>query len=130
MASPDGVERRKLRNNEPIRIGLLGCGTVGGGVLRLLSPNARYLAGRVGVPLEVRRILVRDLTKERVPACDRALLTTRADDVLEDGDIDLVVEVMGGEELAGRLIERSLASGKSVVTANKMLLAMHGSRLL
>ena len=61
---------------DPIQIGLLGCGTVGGGVLRLLSDNARYFGERVGVPLEVRRVLVRDLDKERVPECDRRLLTT------------------------------------------------------
>jgi len=55
------------RGGAPIRIGLLGCGTVGGGVLRLLADNARYLSERVGAPLEVTRILVRDLAKERVP---------------------------------------------------------------
>jgi homoserine dehydrogenase len=123
-------ERRRSMRKEPIRIGLLGCGTVGGGVLRLLSDNARYFGERLGVPLEVRRILVRDLDKQRVPECDRSLLTTSPGDVLEDPEIDLVVEVMGGEEPAGGLVERAIARGKGVVTANKMLLARRGPALL
>ena len=67
-----------------MQIGLLGCGTVGGGVLRLLADNARYLGERAQAPLVVRRVLVRDLDKERVPECDRALLTTNPADILDD----------------------------------------------
>lgn len=115
---------------DPIRLGLLGCGTVGGGVLRLLSDNARYFGERLGVPLEVRRVLVRDLEKERVAECDRRLLTAVAGDVIEDPEIDVVVEVLGGEEPAGKLVERAIASGKGVVTANKMLLAHRGPALV
>ena len=128
--TPPEQERRRLRAGKPVQIGLLGCGTVGGGVLRLLGDNARYLGERVGVPLQVKRVLVRDLEKDRVPECDRAWLTTRADDVIDDPEIDLVVEVMGGEELALSLVERTLRQGKAVVTANKLLLATHGPRLL
>jgi homoserine dehydrogenase len=123
-------ERRRPRGGVPIQIGLLGCGTVGGGVLRLLRENARYLGERVGVPIVVRRVLVRDLDKARVPECERSWLTTSPDDVLEDPEIELVVEVMGGEELARDLVERAIRKGKGVVTANKMLLAMHGPGLL
>lgn len=123
-------ERRRPRGGAPIQIGLLGCGTVGGGVLRLLAENARYLGERVGVPLVVRRVLVRDLDKPRVPECDRSWLTTSPDDVLEDPAIELVVEVMGGEEVPRALVERAIRTGKGVVTANKMLLAMHGPSLL
>jgi homoserine dehydrogenase len=124
------AERRRYRGGSPIQIGLLGCGTVGGGVLRLFTDNARYLGERVGAPLEVRRVLVRDLEKERVTACDKRLLTTNAADILEDPAIDLVVEVMGGEEPAGSYVERALDHGKGVVTANKMLLAMRGPKLV
>jgi homoserine dehydrogenase len=113
-----------------IRVGLLGCGTVGGGVLRLLSDNARWLEGRVGVPIEVRRVLVRDLDKDRVPECDRRWLTTDPQAVLSDPELDILVEVMGGDDLAGSLVEQAIAAGKSVVTANKMLLAMRGPRLV
>lgn len=124
------VERRRFRGGSPVRIGLLGCGTVGGGVLRLLADNARYLGERVGASLEVKRVLVRDLDKERVVECDRSLLTTSADEVLDDPEIDLIVEVMGGEEPAGSLVARALAGGKGVVTANKLLLAMRGPALV
>src|SRR5687767_14978360 len=98
-------ERRRPRAGKPILIGLLGCGTVGGGVLRLLGDNARYLGERVGVPLEVKKVLVRDLEKDRVAECERAWLTTEADDIIDDPEIDLVVEVMGGEEVARSLVE-------------------------
>lgn len=122
-------ERRRFRGGSPLRLGLLGCGTVGGGVLSLLAGNARYLGERAGAPLEVRRVLVRDLDKPRVPECDRSLLTTSADAVLDDPEIDLVVEVMGGAE-GGRLVERAIELGKGVVTANKFALAENGPRLI
>ena len=114
----------------PIRIGLLGCGTVGGGVLQLLHDNAAYLAQTVGAPLEVARVLVRDGEKVRVPVLDRALLTTDADAVLDDASIDVFVEVMGGVLPTRGYVERALDAGRAVVTANKMLLAMHGPELL
>ncbi|HVK67004.1 MAG TPA: homoserine dehydrogenase [Polyangium sp.] len=113
-----------------IRLGLLGCGTVGGGVLELCAANARWLEGRVGAPLEVRRVLVRDPRKERVVACDPRWITTRPEDVVDDPEIDVVVEVMGGEGAALELVERAISAGKGVVTANKLLLAKHGPRLV
>lgn len=115
---------------KPVRIGLLGCGTVGGGVIQLLQSNAKYLAQTVGAPLEVARVLVRDSERERVPELDRALLTTDAETVLADASIDVFVEVMGGVEPTRRYVERALDSKRSVVTANKMLLALHGPALL
>lgn len=114
----------------PIGIGLLGCGTVGGGVLTLLADNARWLEGRVGAPLAVKRVLVRDLDKARVPACERSWLTTKAEDVLDDPEVSVIVELMGGDGEAKDLVERAIASGKAVVTANKMLLAKHGPGLV
>jgi homoserine dehydrogenase len=114
----------------PVRLGLLGCGTVGGGVIQLLNANASYLAERVGAPLEVARILVRDPGKERVPEVDRALLTADPEAVLGDPSIDLFVEVMGGVDPARRFVERALDAGRGVVTANKMLLALHGPALV
>jgi len=122
--SPDGPSpRRDERRREPIRLGLLGCGTVGGGVLRLLAENAGALSFYVSAPLEVRRIAVRDVDKPRVAECDRSLLTTSVEAVVDDPEIDIVVEVMGGEEPAAGLIARAIANGKSVVCANKMVLA-------
>ena len=115
---------------QPIRIGLLGCGTVGGGVIQLLHANAEYLAESVGAKLEVARVLVRAPDKERVPELDRALLTTDAEAVFGAGDIDVFVEVMGGVAPAREYVERGLDAKRSVVTANKMLLAMHGPSLV
>ena len=115
---------------KPVRLGLLGCGTVGGGVVQLLHANASYLASRVGAPIEVARVLVRDADKERVPLLDRARLTTDPEAVLGDPSIDVIVEVMGGVDPARRLVERAIDQGRGVVTANKMLLAMHGPSLV
>ncbi len=118
------------RHPMAIRIGLLGCGTVGGGVVRLLTENAKNVAGRVGAPVELARVLVRNPAKERVRELDASLMTTDAEAVLADPTIDIFVEVMGGLEPAGAYVERALRSGRSVVTANKMLLAERGPKLL
>jgi homoserine dehydrogenase len=119
-----------VADTKPVRIGLLGCGTVGGGVVQLLEENAEYLAQRVGAPLEVVRVLVRDPNKERVPQLNRSKLTADPEAVLGDPSIDLFVEVMGGVSPTLGYVERALDAKRSVVTANKMLLAMHGPRLL
>jgi homoserine dehydrogenase len=115
---------------KPIRLGLLGCGTVGGGVVQLLRANAEYLAQSVGAPLEVARVLVRAPEKERVRELDRRLVTTDPEALLGDASIDVFVEVMGGVDPARGYVERALDSKRSVVTANKMLLATHGPALL
>lgn len=116
---------------KPVRLGLLGCGTVGGGVVRLLQRNAEYLAQSVGAPLEIARVLVRPSDLDRVvPEVDRALLTHDPETVLGDHAIDIVVEVMGGVDPTLRFVERALDAGRSVVTANKMLLAKHGPALV
>jgi homoserine dehydrogenase len=114
----------------PIRLGLLGCGTVGGGVVRLLTGNADYISRSVGARLEVSRVLVRDASKERVPEVDRARITTDPETVLGDPAIDVFVEVMGGVSPAKGYVERAIDTRRSVVTANKMLLALHGPALV
>jgi homoserine dehydrogenase len=115
---------------KPIRLGLLGCGTVGGGVLELLRENAAFVAQSVGAPLEVARVLVRDTAKERVRALDRNLLTSDVEGLLGDPSIDVFVEVMGGVDPTRGYVERALDTKRSVVTANKMLLAMHGPKMI
>ncbi len=115
---------------KPVRIGLLGCGTVGGGVVQLLHENARYLASRVGAELSIARVLVRAPERERVPQLSRALLTTDPELLFNDSSIDLFVEVIGGVDPARAYVERALDQGRSVVTANKMLLALHGPALV
>ena len=113
-----------------IRIGLLGCGTVGGGVVQLLHANASLLASRVGAPLEIAGVLVRDPERERVPELDRAKVTTDPERILGDKSLDIIVEVMGGAEPARGYVERAIDAGQAVVTANKMLLALHGPSLV
>ena len=114
----------------PVRIGLLGCGTVGGGVIRLVTENADYLASRIGARLEIVRVLVRDESKERSPECRKEWLTTNPEDVFGDKNLDMVVEVMGGEEPANTYIERAIRQGYGIVTANKLLLAKRGPALM
>jgi homoserine dehydrogenase len=119
-----------MTNSKPIGISLLGCGTVGGGVIRLLSSNGARLAQRVGAPLVIRKVLVRDLVKDRVPECERRWLTTNPAEVLGDPDTDVVVEVMGGELPAYDYIRSAIDAGKGIVTANKMLLAARAHELV
>ena len=119
-----------LISQKPVNVALLGCGTVGGGVIRLLLANAAKLATRVGAPIVVRKVLVRDIVKDRVPECDRSWLTTNPEDVLSDPEIDVVVEVMGGETPAYDYIRRAIDAKKGVVTANKMLLAGRAHELV
>jgi homoserine dehydrogenase len=111
-----------------LKIGLLGCGTVGRGLVELVGRNAALIRQRSGVELRITKILIRDLEKERY-GVDRALLTTRPDKVLKNG-CDLVVELVGGIEPARSFIERSLEHGKHVVTANKAVLAVDGFSLM
>lgn len=110
-----------------LRIGLLGCGTVGGGFVRLVARERDRIRGRYGIDLKLTRILVRDFEKER-PGIDRALLTTRATDVV-DAECDVIVEVVGGVHSAGAYVRRALGHGRDVVTANKALLAARGREL-
>jgi homoserine dehydrogenase len=114
----------------PVRIALLGCGTVGGGVIRLITENAEYLASRVGARLEIAHVLVRDPAKDRVPECRREWLTSDPEVVFGDRNLDMLVEVIGGEEPAHAYIERGIREGHSIVTANKLLLAKHGPSLM
>ena len=112
-----------------IRIGLFGCGVVGQGVMRLLHEHAANIEGRLGSSIEVRRVVVRDLARERGPHVDRAILSSDPDSILNDPEIDVVVEVMGGLDHAEQIVRRALADGKAVVTANKALLAERGTGL-
>jgi homoserine dehydrogenase len=115
---------------QPIRIGMLGLGTVGGGVARLLSQKAGAISQEIGREIALRRVLVRDPSRTRSADVPRELLTTDPTSILEDPDIDVVVEVMGGISPAGEYVRRAIAAGKHVVTANKDLMATHGVEIL
>jgi homoserine dehydrogenase len=112
-----------------LKVGLLGCGTVGGGLVELVHKNSSLIRQRAGVELSISKILVRDPLKERPHSVDRDLLTTEPDKVINNG-CDMVVELVGGIEPARGFIQRSLARGKHVVTANKALLAIDGFSLM
>jgi homoserine dehydrogenase len=110
-----------------LRVGLLGCGTVGSGVVRLLREHGDQIAARVGARIELGPVAVRDATRARdVPLDD---VTTDPMAVVDDPDVDIVVEVMGGVQPARDLIAAALERGKSVVTANKELVSTLGGEL-
>ncbi len=111
-----------------VNIVLLGLGVVGGGVARALLQKADAYSQRVGMPIVLRKALVRDIAKQR-PGIDRSLITAVPDEALTT-DCDIVVEVMGGEHPAREYIERSLKQGRYVVTANKEVMAKYGPELL
>lgn len=112
-----------------VNIGFLGCGTVGCGAMQVLQRNKELLRRRTGIDLCVRRIAVRDVNRNRSIPLDPDLLTTAVLDVVDDPEVHLVVEVIGGVTVARDAVLRALAQGKSVVTCNKELLARHWDEL-
>jgi homoserine dehydrogenase len=113
-----------------IRIGLLGCGTVGTGVWKVLSDGREQIREKTGHTVEVARIVVRSLEKARPKEIPAGLFTTRIEDVLEDETISVVIELMGGIEPAQEWVSRAIAAGKHVVTANKALMASYGLEII
>jgi homoserine dehydrogenase len=118
-------------NDDVVGIGLLGCGTVGGALVGLLSTEAATIASRTGLTFEVRRVAVRNVAAAcaRVPSLDPSVFTDDAATVVNDPAVDVVIEVMGGIDPARQLVLAALAAHKPVVTANKALLASHGPEL-
>ena len=114
---------------QKISIGLIGLGTVGTGAFRILRDNADLIRNRVGVPVEINKIAVRDAKRDRGITIPAGLLTTNPADVINDPDIDIIAELIGGYEPAKELILAAIARGKHVVTANKALLAAHGAEI-
>ncbi|MFD7512771.1 homoserine dehydrogenase, partial [Streptomyces sp. NPDC059853] len=112
----------------PLKVALLGCGVVGSQVVRLMTTHAEDLAARIGAPLELAGVAVRRPDRVRA-GIDPALITTDAEGLVSRGDIDVVVEVIGGVEPARSLIGRAFEHGAGVVTANKALLAQDGPAL-
>ena len=113
---------------KPINVGLLGLGTVGGGTLTVLRRNAEEITRRAGREIRVVRAAVRDLEKAKLLAGDLPL-TINPFDVVDDPEIDIVVELIGGLEPARELVMQAIANGKHVVTANKHLVAKYGNEI-
>ncbi|WP_416976893.1 homoserine dehydrogenase [Streptomyces sp. T028] len=117
-----------MMRTRPLKVALLGCGVVGSEVARIMTTHADDLAQRIGAPVELAGVAVRRPSKVR-DGIDPALVTTDATALVKRGDIDVVVEVIGGIEPARNLITTAFAHGASVVSANKALLAQDGAAL-
>ena len=114
---------------KPIQLGLLGCGTVGTGVARLLIQEQALLQERVGFPLHLKYVADLDPDRDRGVVFEPGVFISDAHRLIEDPEIDIVIEMIGGETLAGDLIRKAIAKGKHVVTANKALIAKQGNDL-
>jgi len=114
---------------KPVNIGVLGLGTVGGGTVNVLKRNAEEIARRAGREIMVSRASARNLTQQRI--CDTQGIALTADpfEIVNDPEIDVVVELIGGYDLAKQLVLSAIANGKHVVTANKALIALHGNEI-
>ncbi|MGM7703826.1 homoserine dehydrogenase [Pseudalkalibacillus sp. Hm43] len=115
---------------ESISVGLLGLGTVGTGVVKVIENHQDKLMHQIGCPVQIKKALVKDLHKLRDVDIDTTILTLEADDVLLDPEIDVVVEVMGSIEETKEHLVKAIRNKKHVVTANKDLMAVHGPELL
>ncbi|MDD3652812.1 MAG: homoserine dehydrogenase [Desulfotomaculaceae bacterium] len=112
-----------------INVGMMGFGTVGRGVYRILKDNRTGIEQKVGARIDIKKILVRDLAKSRSIVPEEGILTTDISNIVDSAEIDLVVEVMGGINPALEYSLRALRHGKSLVTANKDMIALHGREL-
>ena len=116
--------------SKKIGVGLLGLGVVGGGVADVLLNDSQALARKVGRALDLRRVLVRDPSRPRSVDIPAAMLTTNSQEVLNDENVSIIVELLGGEEPSRTYISQALQSGRHVVTANKEVMAKYGPELM
>jgi homoserine dehydrogenase len=112
-----------------IKIGILGLGTVGGGTALVLQRNASEISRRIGREVKVSIASVRNINSQRLCDCSQLTLTQDPCDVVDASDIDIVVELIGGDTLAKQLVLKAISNGKHVVTANKALIALHGNEI-
>ncbi len=120
----------EIKETKILKIGQIGCGTVGSGVFQILEENRPLIANRTGCDLKIKKIAVRDLSDPRYVEVPAQLLTTTVQEVIEDPEVDIVVEVMGGVEPARSFILKAISNGKHVITANKELMSTYGGELL
>ena len=113
-----------------ICVGLLGLGTVGAGVVKVIDENKSLIEKRLGCPLILKKVCDLDITTDRGVFLDKGILTTRVEDLLNDPEISIIIELIGGIEPAKSIILSAMEKGKHVVTANKALLAHHGAELM
>jgi len=114
---------------KPINVGLLGTGTVGGGTFKVLQRNSEEISRRAGCTIRIAVVADKDVVRAKGVAGDAARVTADAFEVVNDPQVDVVVELIGGYTIAKELILKAIANGKHVVTANKALLALHGNEI-
>ncbi|MGD8484546.1 MAG: homoserine dehydrogenase [Thioalkalispiraceae bacterium] len=114
---------------EPVKVGLLGLGTVGGGTVNVLRRNAEEIARRAGRGIQVTHAAARDLNKPRICDTTGITLTTDPAEVVNDPEVEIIIELIGGDGLALKLVMQAIENGKHVVTANKALIAKHGNEI-
>ena len=112
-----------------IKIGILGCGTIGGGVIRLLESKGVEIQQKMDNQIEIKKVLARTPDKARAIGVPEEKITQDPDDIINDPEIQIVVELIGGIDTAKDFISRAIKAGKNVVTANKDLIARHGNEL-
>ena len=115
---------------QEINVGLMGLGVVGGGVAAALLDRSQAISQKIGHPVNLKKVLVRDPSKLRDPVIPHELITTNPEEILADASIQIVVEVIGGTQPAAQYLKDALSTGKHVVTANKEVMAKHGPELL
>ncbi len=114
---------------KPVKIGLLGMGTVGGGTVTVLTRNNNEITRRAGRGILVAHAAVRDINRARPDSATDVILTTDPFEVVNNPDLDIIVELIGGYDLARELVLKAIENGKHVVTANKALIAVHGNEI-
>ena len=114
---------------EPVKVGLLGLGTVGGGTVNVLTRNAEEIARRAGRGIEITHAAARDPNKNRICSTEGINLTSDPLEVVNNPELQIIVELIGGDTLARDLVMKAIANGKHVVTANKALIAKHGNEI-
>lgn len=114
---------------EPVKVGLLGLGTVGGGTLNVLARNAMEIARRAGRDIRITHAAARDYDPATLDSLEAIEITDNAFEIVENPDVDIVVELIGGYSPARELVLKAIENGKHVVTANKALIAMHGNEI-
>lgn len=112
-----------------IKVGLIGFGNIGAGVVKLLQENAEVIRSKVGTGIVLKKIADRNITADRGVTVDPACLTTDVNNIFEDPEISVVIELVGGYEPAKSFVLKAISKGKHVVTANKALLALHGEEI-
>jgi len=114
---------------KPVKVGMLGLGTVGSGTVNVLKRNGAEIARRAGREIIITRASAKDLDKERICDTQGIILTTDPMDIINDPEIDIVMELIGGAGLVKEMVLKAIENGKHVVTANKSLIALHGNEI-